>query len=202
LGAFSLKHNKITDKSFFGSLLITFFLKQPKFLVTMNKLLLYFGVLWCGIAQPLMAQAPNFIVENGRLVLPGEIRFDADDTVADDAETNKVLDSIVLYMNHKTYISLLRVEGHLDKDRSAAEQQQRTEKRALSVVKALVKRGVACDRLIAVGFGDTKPVAVNDSPTGKAKNRRLEIRPAAMRKRPIGGMPVDGGGRVAGNPCQ
>jgi OmpA-OmpF porin, OOP family len=169
----------------------------------MNKLLLYFGLLWCGIAQPIMAQhAPNFIVENGRLILPGEIRFEADDTVSDDVETNKVLDSIVLYMNFKTYISLLRIEGHLDNDRNAAEQQIRTEKRALSVVKALVKRGIACDRLLAVGFGDTKPVAVNDSPTGKAKNRRLEIRPAAMRKRPIGGMPVDGGGIVAVNPCQ
>ncbi|MEY4933793.1 MAG: hypothetical protein RIS64_152 [Bacteroidota bacterium] len=168
----------------------------------MNKLLLYFGVIWCGVAQPLMAQAPNFIVENGRLVLPGEILFEADDTVSDDAETNKVLDSIVLYMNHKTYISLLRIEGHLDKDRTASEQQNRSEKRALSVVKALVKRGIACDRLLAVGFGDTKPVAANDAPMGKSKNRRLEIRPAAMRKRPIGGMPVDGGGRVAANLCQ
>jgi OmpA-OmpF porin, OOP family len=168
----------------------------------MNKLILCFGVIWCGIAQPLMAQAPNFIVENGRLILPGEIRFDAEDGVSDDVETNKVLDSIAFYMNHKTYISLLRIEGHLDNDRNAAEQQHRTEKRALSVAKALVKRGIACERLIAVGFGDTKPVAANDSPTGKAKNRRLEVRPAAMRKRAIGGMPTDGGGKIAGNPCQ
>jgi OmpA-OmpF porin, OOP family len=167
----------------------------------MNKLLFCFTLLCCVFAQSLTAQAPSFIVENGRLVLPGEFRFEADDTLSDDAETNKVLDSVALYMNFKTYISLLRIEGHLDQDRTPSEQQARTEKRALAVVRALAKRGIACDRLIAVGFGDSKPIAANDSPQGKAKNRRVEIRPAAMRKHAIGGLPVDGGGKVAANPC-
>jgi OmpA-OmpF porin, OOP family len=167
----------------------------------MNKLLFCFSLLCCVFAQSLTAQAPNFIVENGRLVLPGELRFEADDNLSDDAETNKVLDSIALYMNFKTYISLLRIEGHLDQERMPSEQQYRTEKRALAVARALAKRGIACERLIAVGFGDTKPIATNDSPADKAKNRRVEIRPAAMRKHLIGGMPADGGGKVATNPC-
>ncbi|MEO0044800.1 MAG: hypothetical protein RL329_4249 [Bacteroidota bacterium] len=166
---------------------------------------LYWSFCCCLLLQwgaPVRAQAPDFIVENGRLVLPGAIQFDTADQVAMDAETNKILDAIALYMNKKNYISTLRIEGHFEQEASTTDAQNRSEKRALSVTQALVKRGIACDRLIAVGFGGTKPIASNESVEGRGKNRRIEIRPAAMRKRPIGGLPIDGGGKVAANLCQ
>lgn len=61
--------------------------------------------------------------------------------------------------------------------------------------------GADCKRLIAVGFGSTKPVADNNTAEGKAANRRVSFINAALRSRPIGGMPVDGGGKVAGDIC-
>jgi len=48
--------------------------------------------------------------------------------------------------------------------------------RAASVVRILADRGVPPERLTAVSFADTQPVAPNDTPEGKAANRRIEIR--------------------------
>ena len=61
--------------------------------------------------------------------------------------------------------------------------------------------GVDCKRLVAVGFGNTKPVADNSTPDGKARNSRVSFFNAALRDRLIGGMPADGGGKVAGDAC-
>jgi OOP family OmpA-OmpF porin len=65
-----------------------------------------------------------------------------------------------------------------------------------------VAKGIKCTRLIAVGFGATKPVAANDTPENKAQNRRIAFVNAALKGRPIGGMSVDGGGKIAGDPCR
>jgi chemotaxis protein MotB len=48
--------------------------------------------------------------------------------------------------------------------------------RAASVVRMLVERGVPAERLAAVSLADTQPVAPNETPEGKAANRRIEIR--------------------------
>ena len=47
--------------------------------------------------------------------------------------------------------------------------------RATDVVRYLVSKGVNQNILSATGFGDTHPVASNDTPQGRAKNRRIEI---------------------------
>ncbi|MFI5132505.1 MAG: hypothetical protein ACHQFX_21050, partial [Chitinophagales bacterium] len=57
-------------------------------------------------------------------------------------------------------------------------------------------------RLIAVGFGSSKPVESNDTPIGKAANRRVVFALAALNGRMIGGMPADGGGMAAGDVCK
>lgn len=103
------------------------------------------------------------------------------------------------YLEAKPYITKLRIEVHTD---TGGEQAQKlTDARALSVAQALVKAGVDCKRLIAVGFGDTKPVAPNDTPENKAQNRRTVFVNAELKGRAIGGMPLDGGGHVAGDAC-
>jgi OOP family OmpA-OmpF porin len=77
-----------------------------------------------------------------------------------------------------------------------------SEKRAMAVARWLVGHGVACGRVIPVGFGQTKPVVPNDTPDNKAQNRRVAFVNAALKGKPIGGAPVDGGGKVAGDPCK
>jgi OOP family OmpA-OmpF porin len=79
--------------------------------------------------------------------------------------------------------------------------QKLSEKRAAAVCQRLVQMGIDCQRLLPVGFGSTKPVADNNSPEGKSKNGRIAFVNTALRGKNIGGMPVDGGGVIAGNAC-
>jgi len=116
-------------------------------------------------------------------------------------ESMAALETIKQYLADKSYISLLRVECHTDNSGDANAGQLLTEKRALAICKKLVEMGVDCRRLIAVGFGNTKPVADNSTQEGRAQNRRVSFLNAALRNRLIGGMPADGGGKVAGDVC-
>lgn len=116
-------------------------------------------------------------------------------------ESMAALETIKQYLADKSYISLLRVECHTDNSGDVNAGQLLTEKRALAICKKLVEMGVDCRRLIAVGFGNTKPVADNSTQEGRAQNRRVSFLNAALRNRLIGGMPADGGGKVAGDVC-
>lgn len=71
----------------------------------------------------------------------------------------------------------LEVSGHTDNAGSAAHNLTLSQGRAQAVVAAPVGRyGIDAKRLIAKGYGDTKPVAPNATEDGKAKNRRVELR--------------------------
>lgn len=69
----------------------------------------------------------------------------------------------------------LRVEGHTDDQGTDEDNQQLSQERADAVVAYLVDKGIAQDRLIAQGFGESKPVADNGTSAGRAKNRRIEF---------------------------
>ncbi len=69
----------------------------------------------------------------------------------------------------------LSINGHTDSTGSKAHNQSLSEGRAHSVVATLISRGIAADRMKAAGFGDTRPVADNETEEGKAKNRRVEL---------------------------
>ncbi len=70
----------------------------------------------------------------------------------------------------------LEIGGHTDSDTGAIPNQPLSEARARVVLNWLVAHGIAPDRLEAKGYGDTQPVAPNNSAAGKALNRRTEIR--------------------------
>ena len=53
--------------------------------------------------------------------------------------------------------------------------QQLSDERARTVMNQLVAMGIAQDRLISKGFGESKPMDTNDTPEGKANNRRVEF---------------------------
>jgi OOP family OmpA-OmpF porin len=74
---------------------------------------------------------------------------------------------------------LLRVEiqGHTDSRGSVEFNQTLSENRAGAVMEYLVGKGIAKERLTAKGFGPSKPVATNDTPTGNEQNRRVELKP-------------------------
>lgn len=67
------------------------------------------------------------------------------------------------------------IEGHTDNVGQAAANKALSEKRAQSVMAAIVAGGIDARRLSAAGFGQEKPVADNRSEDGRAKNRRVEL---------------------------
>lgn len=70
----------------------------------------------------------------------------------------------------------IAIEGHTDSDGDDASNQSLSEKRAAAVKAYLVERhGVDDSRLTTSGFGESKPVAENDTPEGKQQNRRVEL---------------------------
>ena len=71
----------------------------------------------------------------------------------------------------------VEVAGHTDSVGSDSANQQLSERRARSVADYLIENGIAPDRLAARGYGEAQPVASNDTPDGKAKNRRIEFLP-------------------------
>jgi outer membrane protein OmpA-like peptidoglycan-associated protein len=69
----------------------------------------------------------------------------------------------------------LEIGGHTDSDGDATRNMTLSQSRAESVKKILVDQGIDAGRLTAKGYGATKPLGPNDSPEGKANNRRVEF---------------------------
>jgi len=68
-----------------------------------------------------------------------------------------------------------QVVGHTDSTGSAAYNQTLSVNRAQSVVNYLASRGIPMQRMSAEGRGDTQPIADNNTETGRAANRRVEM---------------------------
>ena len=139
-------------------------------------------------------------IENNRLVLSEPIVFaTGTDTLTPGPQP--ALAAVKAFLDAKEYITLLRIEGHTDNDGDDGANLRLSQARARAAAKWLIAQGVDCKRLLAVGFGSMKPVAANDTPENRAKNRRTEAHVATLRDRAIGGMPVDGGGLAAAELC-
>lgn len=67
------------------------------------------------------------------------------------------------------------IEGHTDNTGTDDHNQGLSERRAKSVANYLLGTGISADRLQKVGYGESQPVADNDSKSGRTKNRRVEI---------------------------
>ncbi|MDX1527790.1 MAG: OmpA family protein, partial [Gammaproteobacteria bacterium] len=80
--------------------------------------------------------------------------------------------SMVLKMYDKT---LVEVAGHTDSVGGEDMNQSLSERRANTVTQYLAGRGVAEQRFLVAGFGESKPVATNDTAEGRSLNRRVEI---------------------------
>ncbi|MFZ6180058.1 OmpA family protein [Nannocystis pusilla] len=148
-------------------------------------------------AAPEPAAAPvTYELDGHRLVLPRAVDFaTASDVPGRGSEI--ALDHVRGYLQAKPAVTQVRIEGHF----SGPDAQAMSERRALAVARELVRMGVDCKRLYPVGFGDSKPIVDGSTPEGRVKNHRIEVHNVALMGRAIGGMPADGGGRPAGDPC-
>ncbi len=84
------------------------------------------------------------------------------------------LDSLVDYLKKHPDLNI-EISGHTDKTGSEPHNIQLSEARAQSVANYLTANGIDAGRIIAKGFGSSKPIADNDTQYGRAKNRRVEV---------------------------
>jgi len=117
-------------------------------------------------------QVASQLASEGRVRLYG-INFDTDsDHLRGDAKP--AVDQLLaaLKANPAWKVS---IEGHTDSTGNAAHNLDLSQRRAASVKAALVVGGIDAGRMTTQGFGQTKPVASNDTDIGRAQNRRVEV---------------------------
>jgi outer membrane protein OmpA-like peptidoglycan-associated protein len=107
------------------------------------------------------------------LIMPGNITFA---TNSSNINTNftGVLNSLTLVLEEYNK-TLIVVSGHTDSSGSLQHNQKLSEERAGSVANYLQGQKIISDRLEIVGFGETQPVANNESVEGRELNRRVEL---------------------------
>lgn len=108
------------------------------------------------------------------LRMPSGITF-ATDQATVQPQAQSTLDQVASTLAEypKTMIDVL---GHTDSDGSEAYNQALSERRAQAVANYLGRRGVDPVRMATMGYGETRPVASNETAEGKAQNRRVEIK--------------------------
>jgi OOP family OmpA-OmpF porin len=134
----------------------------------------------------------EFKMEGNKLLLPGAIVYKTGSAELDPV-SEPVLATVKQYLDAKPKVTLLRIEGHTDDVGDDRSNLDLSAKRSQTVAKWLVGKGIDCKRLLPVGFGETKPIADNKTPDGKAQNRRTDFINAAREGKAIGGMPLDAG---------
>ena len=111
--------------------------------------------------------------EEIKIQLSSEILFEFDSyELSSNAEPvlRKVVEVLLEYPENSVVI-----EGHTDSEGTDAYNQTLSENRANSVKTWLVSAGIDGARLQAIGHGESKPVASNETDEGRGKNRRVEI---------------------------
>ncbi len=108
------------------------------------------------------------------IILKGDLTFATDSTVVKPGlhrELDRIAGVIIEYPQ-----TLIRIEGHTDSRGSEAYNQDLSERRAGNVRNLLVQRGVSYGKVEVIGYGETMPVATNDTEAGRQRNRRVEIK--------------------------
>lgn len=108
-----------------------------------------------------------------KLIMPSNITFGNDETMVNPAFVN-TLDAIaeVIKQNDNTRI---RVIGHTDSIGKAEYNQGLSIKRASAVATEMRVLGVAANRIVSLGMGESQPLADNNYANGRALNRRVEL---------------------------
>jgi outer membrane protein OmpA-like peptidoglycan-associated protein len=119
-----------------------------------------------------LSELQGQLTDRGIVLTIGDVLF-AFDKADLNASAQNSMDKIAAFLREKQNRNLL-VEGHTDSVGSEEYNQGLSEHRAASVKSALVKRGVAGERIVAIGYSKKYPLASNDTAAGRQQNRRVE----------------------------
>jgi len=120
---------------------------------------------------PAPAPPPAPVVQK-KIVLRG-VNFDFDkSTIRSDA--GEILDEAARILREEADVRIT-VDGHTDARGTDEYNEKLSQRRAQAVVDRLTRLGVGSSRLEPQGYGESRPVASNDSEEGRAQNRRVEL---------------------------
>lgn len=100
-----------------------------------------------------------------------KINFDYNSAKVKSIYKNKIIDFAKILKKDEKLTAT--IEAHTDSKGSEKYNEALSLKRANSIVKELIKSGINTSRLTAIGYGETRPIASNDTPEGRAQNRRV-----------------------------
>jgi outer membrane protein OmpA-like peptidoglycan-associated protein len=110
----------------------------------------------------------------GKKIILRGVNFDFDKANIR-ADARPILDEAITTLKAEGGIAII-AEGHTDGVGTDAYNLALSQRRAAAVKDYLVKGGIGADRIKVEGFGESKPVASNDTADGRAQNRRVELR--------------------------
>jgi outer membrane protein OmpA-like peptidoglycan-associated protein len=90
-------------------------------------------------------------------------------------ESHDLLNEIVQVIKDNPHIKKIAIEGHASSDGDDNFNLRLSDSRSKAVMKYLVDKGISESMLTAKGFGETKPIADNETEEGREKNRRVEF---------------------------
>jgi outer membrane protein OmpA-like peptidoglycan-associated protein len=108
------------------------------------------------------------------ITLRGDVTFDHDSAIVRPGlytEIDRIANVMLQYPD-----TVIRVEGHTDSTGTEEYNMDLSARRADSVKNLIVQKGVAPVRLETMAFGESSPVATNDTEAGRQMNRRVEIK--------------------------
>ena len=114
------------------------------------------------------------VVTAERIEMNESVFFDTAKTTIKSA-SYPLLDEVAKVILANSQIKLIEVGGHTDSDGDDNKNLKLSQGRAEAVVAYIVGRGVDRNRLVAMGYGEQKPMDTNQTTAGKAKNRRVEL---------------------------
>lgn len=113
-------------------------------------------------------------IKDGRLDLTERIAFKTGSATIE-RESYPLLEGIAAAIKSLPAAQKIRVEGHTDNQGKRQNNVALSQKRAEAVVAQLVRSGIDRARLSAQGFGPDRPRAKNNTPGGRAENRRVDF---------------------------
>lgn len=140
--------------------------------ISMTIYIAIVAVLLSSCASQQVRRNPEPVVQKPREVIHVYFNFDKSNLKSE--EMGKLSPTIEHLRKHPSWVAQL--EGHADAIGASAYNMKLGDKRARSIKEAMVLDGVPPEQLVILSFGEDSPVASNNDDSGRARNRRVEVK--------------------------
>ncbi len=124
---------------------------------------------------PVVEKPKRVEVRDNAIVINEKIQFDVNKATIRE-ESHSLLKEIGDTIKENKHIKKISIEGHASAEGDDRKNMKLSDARAKSVMKYLIdNEGIPKEMLTAKGFGETKPIADNETEDGREKNRRVEF---------------------------